>query len=317
MELQKRLPLIIALASGILAVLLLNMYLQRRESEIFQKMKEFKLQAESTIRETPRKTSVVLVAQNEIPVKTMITPNDILIKDMPVEYIQPGAVSSLEQVIGKVTTVPISAGEQIIAVKLLPPDKIVKSLAEVMPSGKRAITVSVDNISRLAGLLKPGDIVDVFALIALPVGSGGAQAGTKIKESQLVSLFQGIEVLAVGDLFIDSEISSQVKTGPARDKAASKLEGTVTLALEPQEAILLSFVQEQGKIKLVLRSSEDTGIELLKQADWDTLFEHLYPASVKESGVSLRKRPVVEIYRGSKKEIVPLAERGRRIEFTE
>lgn len=83
--------------------------------------------------------------------------------------------------------------------------------------------------------------------------------------------------------------------------------GTVTLALSPQEAVLLSFVQEHGKIKLNLRSSGDTQKESIKPADWDTLLQYLYPTSVIEG-----KQAVVEIYRGLKKEIVPLTEEEKK-----
>jgi hypothetical protein len=36
----------------------------------------------------------------------------------------------------------------------------------VTPPGKRAVTISVDNISSLAGMVKAGDRVDVIALIS-------------------------------------------------------------------------------------------------------------------------------------------------------
>ncbi|MDP3731693.1 MAG: hypothetical protein Q8R31_01495, partial [Candidatus Omnitrophota bacterium] len=106
-----------------------------------------------------------------------------------------------------------------------------------------------------------------------------------------------------GEFVAPSDISQTAKK--EQTKAISAAGAGVTLALIPQEAALLSFVQEHGKIKLSLRSSEDTQKETIKPADWDTLFQYLYPSKDGTQG----SRPMVEVYRGLNKEIVPLKEK--------
>ena len=303
-RIQKRLPLIIALACGIWAILLLNSYLKRRETEIWERIKQAQRQAQPA--KPPVQMAIVLVAGKDIPPQVPITPADLLIKEIPVEYIQPGAVSSLDEVIGQIASAPIAAGEQVLKTKLLPPGKIGKSLSEITPAGKRAVNVSVDNMVGIANLIRPGDYVDVLALIAIP-GSATQATSAQSSTPRLISLFQNVEVLAVGGEFVaPSEISSTAKKEQL--KAAGAASGTITLALSPQEAVLLSFVQEHGKIKLTLRSSEDTQKETTKPADWDTLFQYLYPS--REGGAE-GQRPVVEVYRGLNKEIVPLSEKEK------
>jgi len=56
---------------------------------------------------------------------------------------------------------------------------------------------------------------------------------------------------------------------------------------------------------LALRASEDVQAEPITPADWDSLFEYLYPSGRLdlEGG-----QPVVEIYRGLKREVIPLSE---------
>lgn len=297
-HIQKRLPLIIALACGIWAILLLNSYIKRRETDIWEKIKQAQRQAQPA--KPPVQMAIVLVAGKDIPLQVPITPTDLLIKEIPVEYIQPGAVSSLDEVIGQIASAPIAAGEQILKTKLLPPGKIGKSLSEITPAGKRAVNVSVDNMASIANLIRPGDYVDVLALIAMPETAD--QSGAKSSTPRLISLFQNVEVLAVG-----GEFTPTAEPIKKEQKAISAGSGTVTLALSPQEAALLSFVQEHGKIKLTLRSSEDTQKETIKPADWDTLFQYLYPS--KEGGEG--QRPVVEVYRGLNKEIVPLSEKEK------
>ncbi len=302
-HIQKRLPLIIALACGIWAILLLNSYIKRRETEIWERIKQAQRQAQPT--KPPSQMGIILVAGKDIPPQVPITPADLLIKEIPVEYIQPGAVSSLDEVIGQIASAPIAAGEQILKTKLLPSGKIGKSLSEITPAGKRAMNVSVDNMASIANLIRPGDYVDVLALIALPETAD--QSGAKSSVPRLISLFQNVEVLAVGGEFVaPSDISQAARK--EQTKTISAGSQTVTLALSPQEAVLLSFVQEHGKIKLDLRSSEDTKQESIKPADWNTLLQYLYPS---QEGVAQGKRPVVEVYRGLSKEIVPLTEKEK------
>lgn len=292
---RKRLPLIIAVACGIWAILLLNSYLSRRESEIWEKIKQNQKQAQPARAQV--QMGIALVAAKDIPPQVPITPADLLIKEIPSEYIQPGAVASLDEVMGQIASSPIAAGEQILRTKLLPPGKIGKSLSQITPAGKRAVSVSADNMASIANLIQPGDYVDVLSLIALP-----DTTGTKSSEPRLISLFQNVEVLAVG-----GEFSPQAESPSARKeqvKAPGAAGGTVTLALDPQEAVLLSFVQEHGKIKLALRSAQDTQKEIIKPADWDALLQYISPTKDSAGG-----QPVIEIYRGLNKEVVPLSEK--------
>ena len=293
-QVQKRLLLIIAAVAGIAAAMMIKVYLQKREVEMWERMKQ---QVQQTVKATqqsappPLKMGVVLVAKNNIPAQTPIAPADIAFKELPENYIQPGAVNSLEQVIGQITSGPVNAGEQILKIKLLPPGNIGRSLSEITPAGKRAVAISVANISDIAGLIKPGNYVDVFTIITLPAAGASAD--------KLIPIGQRIEVLAVGSEL--AATASESQTG----KKGSAVAGPVTLALTPQEAILFSFVQEHGKIKLVLRSPEDTNIEPVKPADWDTLLEYIYPAT----GTTRAGTPqTVEIYRGLEKQTVPYSE---------
>lgn len=298
-KIQKLLPLIIAVACGVLSILLLNVYLQKREGQIWAKIKQIQEQQPPP----PPRMGVVLLAKRDIPARTPITLEDLLIKETPVEYIQPGAVTSLDRVVGQIASSPIAAGEQMIITKLLPPPKVGKTIAELTPGGKRAITVAVDNFASIANLVHPGDYVDVHVLIKPP--SGTAEATAEGTAPRLVPLFQGVKVLAVEGEFITKKPEERKISGAA---------GTVTLALTPQEAILLSFVQDQGaKIKLVQRSLEDTKVESVKPADWETFFEYL--RSKEAMKPKLKEQPpeavgpteYIEIYRGQSKEKILLS----------
>ena len=302
-KLQEKLPLIIAVAAGILAIFLLNIYLQSREAEILAKAKQVaqQVQPQAPIEET----AIVLIAQRDIPPQVPITGDDIVVKEIPVQYIQPQVVTNIGEVVGQIAAAPISQGEQILKTKLLPPHKVVKSLSEITPKGKRAITIVVDNVATVAGFLKPGDYVDVFAFAKPPKGTAWLEDDKKADKPILLPIFQGVEVLAVGKQFSGASIPIEGAPAPAQPKTG---DNTVTLALKPQEAILLSFINKHGDVRLALRSSEDVEPEPIRPEDWDTLFSYIFPSRGPQPAIIEQKEfEGVEIYLGPQKKVIPLS----------
>lgn len=297
------LKIVIALGVGVLAVIFIANYVQERDKEALKKQQE--LQARLNELNKPKATYSVLVARRNIPEQTVISADDLESKQVPPEAIQPGIVSSASQAIGLITNSQILQGEQISATKLTKEQDKVLTIKELTPPGKRAVSVNIDNMFALAGLLQPGDYIDVFAAIAPPADSAlyavsfndsvletdKRKLSTVEKKTLNIPLFQNVLVLAIAG---ETSAFNKKKT-----KAVAN-DSVVTLALTPQEAAIASFVQEQGKIRLVMRSNSDFTVEDLKPADWDALFRYLYPDK------ELRKPDTVEIYRGLKKEVVTL-----------
>lgn len=317
-QIQKKLPLVIAIICGIVAILLLNVYIRKRELEIFNRIKQQAQQELQKIQQTQAQTpqqkmGVALVAAKAIPAKIPITPDLITFKQIPAEYIQPGVAVSLEEIIGQELSGPVAVGEQIIKAKLRSPStvKIAKGLSGVTPSGRRAVAVKVEDISSISNLIQPGDYVDVLALITLP--ERGESVPQKGAAPSLLTLFQGVEILSIGELL--SNTSKSFDSSDKKDKTktpAVVAKDRITLALTPEEASLLSFVQEHGKIKISLRSAEDSRVEAVEPANWDTLLEYLDTETEGKPGIKKKgKKPVVEIYRGLQKQVVTLSEKRK------
>jgi len=247
----------------------------------------------------------VLVAKEDIPKGVVINPASIGTKIIPKDYVQPQAVTSFDRITDMITTAEIAKDEQITLTKLVPAKMAGGgALSGLTPAGKRAVTIAVDNISSVAGLVKPGDYVDVMAAIQVPV-----QVAEGKQEAQLgiLPLFQNILVLAVGQNSVTVSSSGQ---GASRyqktsEEEASAAQGNrlITLALSPQEASLIAFVQEQGKIRLVLRSPADAKVEQIPPATWDTLFRYIMPQNTQEKPAE-NPDDYVEVYHGLNKERV-------------
>jgi Flp pilus assembly protein CpaB len=177
-------------------------------------------------------------------------------------------------------------------------------------------------------MIKPGDYVDVIAILpptAIPIAEG-----RDIVQKATVPLFQNVLVLAVG---------GQLSASPAEEEAGGRWSWAmpprekeqpqqrkqevlplVTLALPPQEASLLSFISEQGKVRLVMRSQADATVQPLPPANWETFFAYVnskLPPQPKqdttenepeEAPVIIKEPRKIEIYRGLNKEYITLSE---------
>lgn len=256
-------------------------------------------QAKKTLAQIQANQTAVLVAKKDIPRGITIEAEMLETAIVPNQYLQPQAVTSLDRISGMIVIAPISKGEQITLSKLSHREAQAGSLAMVTPIGKRAITISVDNIAALAGMIKPTDYVDVIAMVNVPVQT---PEGKTITQIAVMPIFQNVLVLAVGQ-----ETGAVVTPDESRYKREEKKEISplITLALSPQEANLIAFVQEQGKIRLILRSPADAQVQPVQPASWEALFQYVMP--VKPEPKEEIKVDTVEIYRGLNKEIVTLS----------
>ncbi len=305
-NLQRKFPIIIAIACGILAVVMLNIYLKQKEDSVWQKMKEVMKQPQGGGGQAPvEKMSVVLVAKRNIIPQTLITAEDIMIKQVPEGAVQPGAVSSIDKVIGKVVLSPVLEKEQILSSKLVEAGKIGKSLAEITPKGRRAMTINIDKNSTINGFLRPGDFVDV--LVTLNTKAEPEDQNSP-KEEFTIPFLQGIEILAVGtDYLIRSEFPSGDSREAAADKAAKTINaGTVTLALTLQETLLISYVQDHGRLKLVMHSKDDKQGVIASSVNEEFLLRYLHP-EVMEDWRPTTPSSTIEVYRGLNKQFMPLS----------
>lgn len=299
---QKRqiILIILGVLLAALAVVLIRVHISRQTEAIEEG-------AERKIAEITANQTAVLIAKQDIPKGAAIDANMLNTAIVPNKYIQPGAVTSLDRISDMVTLAPISKDEQIILSKLTYPKEARHgTLAEATPPGKRAITISLDNISALIGMARPGDYVDVVAKMSVPIPT--AEGKTEMQPI-VVPLFQNVLVLAVG-----RDMGAAVAEG-RYDKAETKeYSPIITLALTPQEANLLSFVQEQGKIHLVLRSPLDPQVAAVAPVgigDLTMFLQSIIPQPPRpEHAQEGQEEPTVteyvEIYRGLNKERVPL-----------
>lgn len=177
----------------------------------------------------------VVVALTHIPPRTAITRQMVAVKDVPKEYVHPDALTDVGAVVGAITRAEIVAGEQVLRARLMRGDEQAEGLAGVVPPGKRAVAVAVNDVTGVGGSLRKGDRVDIVGTVE--TGHGAVST----------LLLQGIVVLAVNDAGRGTAASQGVPGG----------QRTVILAVTPQEALPLVLATEEGRIRMLLRSPKD------------------------------------------------------------
>lgn len=178
----------------------------------------------------------VIVTAVNVPAKTMLTNEMLTVKKVPLEYIHPQTIQKKEEAVGTITVTPLVQGEYVLHGRIAQRNDAKNGLAYIVPAGKRAVTVAVDQVSGVAGLLKPGDHVDVAATVNIPDGQ------REIPFSLVV--LQDIQILAVDRNLEDKEIPPENKT--------------VTLAVTVEQSRPLILASQKGNIRLLLRSPADS-----------------------------------------------------------
>jgi pilus assembly protein CpaB len=178
-------------------------------------------------------TTRVIAAAADIPVGRKIEATDVKAIAIPEGSLQPGNITQVEDVLGRVATQPLYEGEILVKKRLTDPVGG-SPLAAVIEEGKRAITVRVNDVIGVAGFLLPGSRVDVVA----------TRRGGGARETRSTTILQNIKVLAV------DQTASSDKDDPVIVRA-------VTLEVAPQEAEKIVKATEEGHVQLTLRNPLD------------------------------------------------------------
>jgi pilus assembly protein CpaB len=225
------------------------------------------------------------------------------------EDVPDGAVTTAEQLrdvlTNRVAAGPISAGSILTVSQWTSITVDIVPLAEEIPSGKQAMTISVDNIRGINGFVEPGDQVNMIITIDIPEDllpdelSGIAEqpvappedGATPVEEAVGVVTYsrfvlQGLPVLATGrDIRPDEEAPETVEVddpaavapdGQPVEEAEAGNATIFTLEVTPEQAERIAFAFDNGSIWLTLVPGdfvevETTGVTILNLFGGDLL----------------------------------------------
>lgn len=203
------------------------------------------------------KRSQVAVANVDIELGSRLSLEAIRMADWPAGALPPGAETEAEKLVGRVAKASMQRGEPILESRLAPVGTK-GGLSAVVPEGKRAMTVRVNDVIGVAGFALPGTYVDVM----VNTQAEGSKNNDKDRTISKIVL-ERILVLAVAQ-------------EADRDTTKPKVVNAVTLELTPEQAEMLDLARSVGSLSLVLRNQTEmktaatdgiTKAELLGQAN--------------------------------------------------
>jgi pilus assembly protein CpaB len=124
-----------------------------------------------------------------------------------------------------------------------------KDFSKFLENGQRAITIETDEVNSIAQLVRPGNLMDLFLIMADP---SDPNASTQ----QIVLLMQRLKVIATGQRVR----GSMVEAPPGSPPTAGQRYATFTFEVTPEEAARIALAQALGKFRAVLRNEPDTEV---------------------------------------------------------
>ncbi len=179
----------------------------------------------------------VLMAVTEIPVGTVLTPENVMFKDVAVALVPENAVTTEEQYADRAANKLILPDNFITMSVLGEPG--VRGASMQIPKGMRIVSVKVNDTQTHSGMLSPGDRVDV--LVTYQTRGRGGQT------TQVRPLLEYVSIFATGS---KTENSSDEKKGGAAVK-------NVSLLVTPEQASYVYLAERKGELSLVWRNKAD------------------------------------------------------------
>ncbi len=203
-----------------------------------------------------------VIAKADIPLGAPIQANQIEIQVKPIGARDPGALEDVSQAIGKIVRQPVSAGGQITTTTFTG-GEAGTVLDIVVPDGKRAIAVQVDQVSGVGTVIKTGDYVDMvagfsgdkFPVITLNPADDSFTVVAGLNSTSVKVLIQGMQVL--GTLLPPPPAAVEGQDTGDGGTALTGQQQIVILAVDAQQAEVIKFAQLDGSITLLLRAAND------------------------------------------------------------
>lgn len=218
-------------------------------------------------------TRPVVVANKNINIGELLEDDAFRVEHWPEPIVPDSAFADPTLIAGRVSGMPIFAGEVFVPGRLAP-EGTAPGLEAKIPMGKRAVSIGVDDITGIAGHIQPGARVDVL----LTLGGGSGQSQSKL-------FMPNMTILAMGEKVERNEKGEPIKTH------------TATIEVAPAEGERLIMASSQGRISLMLRGYTDNDTVKTKgstAAEVAASLRDFVPPPPRTNRAPQQKAPVVE-----------------------
>lgn len=213
--------LLVALSVGLLAAFAARSYLSNR-------MQEIEVKAKGRLVD-------MVVAKVDLDKGAVLDEDSVAVRPIPEEFAHASGIlpQDFDKASGERLAFSAKAGQILIWSML--ESKKAPTFSTRVEVGRRAMTVPVDEISSISGMLEPGDIIDLIVTV------------DREGQKYTLPLLQGVTVMATGQRSPDDPESANGR----------REYSTVTLDTTPEEAKRVIAAREGGKITALLRNPQD------------------------------------------------------------
>ena len=184
--------------------------------------------------------AAIVVASRDVDPPRVLTASDVEVRSIPAELLPEGAITTVEDAIGRTPLAPLMRGQLILRRAVVSAtERFSSGLA--LPGGMRAIAIPVTAADAAGGTVRPGATVDV---VSVPAPGRAAPERTT-------------ELLATGALVLDVRSESGGPFMPAETAAAGRVPdriGSVVLAVTAADALWLADRVTTSTFVLTLRA---------------------------------------------------------------
>jgi pilus assembly protein CpaB len=221
----------------------------------------------------------VFVVKKEIPKgltgDQAISQNFVGSADIPQQFYPGTAVKDIGDIKNKVAINALPVGALVLNGQFVPASVAQVTTAQQVEAGNVAVTISVDQVHGVAGLLMPGDKVNMIVV---------AQDKDDAEKQFARVLYQNVKILAIGTQTAPQ--AGDTSTTANKNAAAEAGSGliTFTVPLDAAQRIALATAGGSGNssVYLTLVPPDAQPVEGLGSVDTDNIFDNLpltpYPA---------------------------------------
>jgi pilus assembly protein CpaB len=242
---KRRLALLgVALLMAGLAAFLVKVYLDRKTAEL-----------EARYADKSEKMRVV-VPSRDLVAGTRIVIDDFAIRPILADMAPPDAIrpEDIERALGQSLKVALPVGRPLLWGYLSSGTD--PSFSDMLDDSRRALTIAVDELNSISGMIRPSDRIDLF-IIGKDKKEDPAGKDAKV----VIPLLQDVLVKATGNI-VRRETAAD---GREYDRRYS----TLTLDLPPEEIGKVLIAQENGELKAALKRPEQSAANYLLTREAD------------------------------------------------
>ena len=214
----------LALTAGLVAAWSARQYLQSRIQQIEDRAR------------TPMARRIV--AAYDLPAGTRLNSDNVAVREFPAAVVSSASLEPgrFTEVSDTALRAPLRAGDVILPIHMASGNS--EAFSSRVGQGRRAMTIPVDVINSVSGLLEPGDLIDLYVSFDYR------------RKRVTAPLLQGVLVLATG---------ARSHAVAERAGAGGGTYAAVTLDLSPEDAIKLVAARQGGTLTALLRHPADAG----------------------------------------------------------